>query len=124
MIHHFDEKFFRFVELTCYWGLVLGFPILRAVGSDDSYFVPALFLMLSATGLAFMTRHFVYNEPHQIWSRSRAAVIVLSRSTKIALGIGYSMCVPMFVLGCIAIFQPSLMVAIIRAISPMRFLLD
>jgi hypothetical protein len=125
MIHHSDEKVFRFVELTCYWMLVLGFPAVKVIGRKHSeYFMPGLFTLLGATGLAFMTRYFIYAEPHLIFRRARATVLVLTRQTKAALVIGYAMCTPMFALGCIGLFSPHSFERMIRTVSPMRFFLE
>ena len=113
------------MELTCYWALVLGFPVVKVVGRDQfEYFLPGLFTLLGVVGIAYFTRYFIYSEPHLIWRRERATKIDLTRKTKIALAVGYTMAVPMLVLGSIGLFSPVQFERTIRTISPMRYLLE
>ncbi|MES2693566.1 MAG: hypothetical protein V4773_08840 [Verrucomicrobiota bacterium] len=119
-----DEKVFRFVELTCYWSLILGFPILRAVSNKhSSYFMPGTFCLFGSVGVVFLTRYFIYERPQYIFDRTPAQKIVLTRQTKRALFVGYAMSIPMFFLGVLGVYSPVLMERVITAISPMRFLL-
>lgn len=125
MSHRTDEKVFRFLELTSYWALVVGAPVLRFVERKHSgYFMPGSFALVAASGVMFMTRYFVYAEPRLLFRRERAVSISLSRDTKIALGIGYVMCVPMFVLGSVGLLSPLWFERTIRTLSPMRLLLE
>lgn len=125
MLHSSDEKVFRVLELTCYWALVVTVPVARAFRrSDADYFMPIMFVGLGAAALAFVTRFFIYARPEQVWDRTRAESVRLSRTTKITLVVGYAMSGPMFVLGCVGLFEPALMGRVITALSPMRFLLS
>ncbi len=124
MIHRNDERVFRFVEMSVYLGCGVAFPIVKIV--TKGHFVQsmaALFAILGALGIVYLTRYFIYAEPHLIWRRERAVFLDLSRHTKIAVGIGYVMAIPMFLLGTLGLFSPAHFERTIRTISPMRFLL-
>ena len=100
---------------------VLGAKVLRH--SAPAYIMPMFFGTLSAAGLVYLTRHFIYENPQDIRYRTRESTIRLARKTKVALLIGYGMCIPMFGLACLGLSDPEKMNRTISAISPYRFLL-
>src|SRR5687768_2107343 len=118
MIHQNDERLFRVFEITCYVGFFCLVGVLKAHRHQSwPYFMPLTFVGLGLLGMVFMTRFFVYAYPERVWDRTRAAAISIPRPKKIALALGYSMCVPMFVLGCVGLFSPSLMFRVVSLIS-------
>ncbi len=124
MLHRTDERVFRYIELTCYWSLIAGVPVLRGLrGSHWPYFMPLTFVLLASVGLVFMARFFIYAHPENILDRTRAETPVIAKQTKIQLSVGFAMCVPMLILGCIGLITPPLMGRIISVLSPMRLLL-
>ncbi len=125
MIHHNDEKVFRFIEISVYLGLIVGFPVVKIVTKGNFVqLMAALFTLLGALGIVYFTRYFIYQDPHLLWRRERAVFIELTRNTKIALCFGYLMAIPMFLLGTLGLFNPGHFERTIKTISPMRFLLS
>ena len=124
MIHKDDERFFRAIEVVCYFALVLAVPALRVTRQHiGPYSMPIMFVAVASAGLVFMARFFVYARPESIADRTRAERIVIPREKKFALAIGFAMAFPMLVLGCVGIFNPAAMNRVISIVSPVRFIL-
>jgi hypothetical protein len=125
MIHRNDERFFRVVELTCYVGFAVVVPFALKVISRKAnpYFMPVVFVSVATVGLVYLARYFIYARPHLLFDRTRVESSSLSRTTKIALGAGFAMCVPMLALGCLGLVSPPAMVRVITVLSPMQFFL-
>ncbi len=125
MISRNEERAFRLVEVTCYLALLLATPLLRALrGAQWPYFTPLLFTLLSAVGIVYMLRFFIYANPEQILDRQLATSISLSSDKKLALKVGFAMCVPMLFFGCLGLISPPAMEKLIWFLSPMRFIMQ
>lgn len=118
------EKLFRAAELTCYGALTAAFLLIRVLANRGwPYFMPLTFVALSATGLVFMARFFIYEYPEHLFDRTIKRSGKFSNRTRLALRCGFAMCALMLTFGAIGLYDPALMNRIVSTLSPMRLFL-
>ena len=118
MIHRNDERAFRILEIVTYLSAVGAAAAVKRRGVPSEYGTAVLFVALSIMGIVYMSRFWIYAHPERIWDRTRADVINIPTRKKLGLTIGFCMCIPMLLLGCIGLYRPALMNRIISAVSP------